>query len=59
VGRVTMAAMNASWGLLGVPSSAGAHTPGLEKGPAAIRDAGLIDLLSGGAEDHGDVAAFR
>jgi arginase len=41
-----------------VPSSAGAHTPGLEKGPAAIRDAGLIDLLPG-ADDHGDVTAFR
>jgi arginase len=31
----------------------------LEKGPEAIRDAGLISLLCGGAEDHGDVAAFR
>jgi arginase len=51
--------MTARWGLLGVPSSAGAHTPGLEKGPAAIRDAGLIDLLPGSAEDHGDVRAFR
>ena len=51
--------MDARWGLLAVPSSAGAHTPGLEKGPAAIRDAGLIDLLSGGVVDHGDVTAFR
>jgi arginase len=51
--------MAAHWGVLGVPSSAGAHTPGLEKGPAAIRNAGLIDLLPGGAQDHGDVPAFR
>jgi arginase len=54
-----MTTMSALWGVLGVPSSAGAHTPGLEKGPAAIRDAGLVDLLAGGVEDHGDVAAFR
>lgn len=59
VGRVTMKVMDARWGLLGVPSSAGAHTPGLEKGPAAIRDAGLTDLLPGGVVDHGDVTAFR
>ncbi|HEX6683431.1 MAG TPA: arginase family protein [Candidatus Limnocylindrales bacterium] len=51
--------MDVEWGLLGVPSSAGAHTPGLEKGPAAIRAAGLVDLLPGGAEDHGDVTEFR
>ncbi|MFF5081874.1 arginase family protein [Actinoplanes sp. NPDC000266] len=57
--RATMAAMTARWGVLGVPSSAGAHTPGLEKGPAAVRDAGLVDLLPGGAQDHGDVSAFR
>ncbi len=54
-----MTVMNVRWGLLGVPSSAGAHTPGLEKGPAAIRAAGLVELLPGGAEDHGDVMAFR
>ncbi|MFY1693377.1 arginase family protein [Plantactinospora sp. WMMB782] len=51
--------MDARWGLLGVPSSAGAHTPGLEKGPAAIREAGLADLLPGGVEDHGDLPPFR
>lgn len=33
------------WGLLGVPTSAGAHTPGLEKGPEALRQAGLVVLL--------------
>lgn len=54
-----MTAMDTRWGLLGVPSSAGAHTPGLEKGPAAIREAGLLDLVPGGAHDHGDVPAFR
>jgi arginase len=50
------------WGLVGVPSSAGAHTPGLEKGPAALRAAGLVELLGRtGAEvdDYGDLASFR
>ncbi|WP_213010136.1 arginase family protein [Paractinoplanes toevensis] len=51
--------MDVHWGLIGVPSSAGAHTPGLEKGPAAIRAAGLVGLLAGGVQDHGDVPAFR
>jgi len=51
--------MDERWGLLGVPSSAGAHTPGLEKGPAAIRAAGLASLLAGGVHDHGDVPGFR
>lgn len=51
--------MTDQWGLLGVPSSAGAHTPGVEKAPAACRDAGLVDLLSGRVADHGDVPAFR
>jgi arginase len=54
-----MTVMNVRWGLLGVPSSAGAHTPGLEKGPAAIRAAGVTDVLPGGVQDHGDVTAFR
>ncbi|WP_089244739.1 arginase family protein [Asanoa hainanensis] len=51
--------MDERWGLLGVPSSAGAHTPGLEKGPAALRAAGLASLLAGGVLDHGDVPGFR
>jgi len=54
--------MDRQWGVLGVPSSAGAHTPGLEKGPAALRQAGLVDLLrqAGCAvEDYGDVEGFR
>jgi arginase len=50
------------WGCLGVPSSAGARTPGLEKGPAALRAAGLLDSFDGereSIEDHGDVVGFR
>ncbi|MDG4825697.1 arginase family protein [Asanoa sp. WMMD1127] len=51
--------MDVRWGLLGVPSSAGAHTPGLEQGPSAVRAAGLAELLPGGVADHGDVPGFR
>ncbi len=52
------------WGVLGVPSSAAAHWPGLEKGPRALRDAGLVEALrSAGLSvvDHGDrpEARFR
>ncbi|WP_217614149.1 arginase family protein [Cellulomonas sp. GbtcB1] len=52
------------WAVLGVPSSRAAHWPGLEKGPAALRAAGLVDALaSAGASvtDHGDrpVARWR
>lgn len=50
--------MSRSWAVLGVPSSAGAHTPGVERAPAALRAAGLIDALPG-AEDRGDVPGFR
>jgi len=32
-------------GLIGVPSSAGAHGPGQEKAPAALRQAGLLGAL--------------
>jgi len=51
--------MDERWGMVGVPSSAGAHTPGLEKGPAAIRAGGLADLMPGGVFDYGDVPGFR
>jgi arginase len=51
--------MDERWGMLGVPSSAGAHTPGLEKGPAALRAGGLADLMPGGVVDYGDVPGFR
>jgi arginase len=55
-----MVVMERMWGYVGVPSSAGARTPGLEKGPAAIRAAGFIDSFQRGSiEDRGDVAGFR
>ncbi|MEU7712843.1 arginase family protein [Micromonospora chalcea] len=49
------------WTVVGAPSSAGAHTPGVERAPAALRAAGLLDLLRDGAdvEDSGDVPGFR
>lgn len=58
------AARDRHWGVLGVPSSRAAHWPGLEKGPAALRAAGLVDALAAaGASvtDHGDrpVARWR
>jgi arginase len=49
-------------GILGVPSSVGAHAPGLERAPAALRAAGLVDALRrGGREvvDHGDTPPER
>jgi arginase family enzyme len=45
-------------GLIGVPSSAGAHGPGQEKVPAALRKAGLIGALRTAGlqvEDLGDL----
>jgi arginase len=45
------------WGLLGVPTSAAAHWPGLELAPGALRAAGLPAVLrSAGVDlaDHGD-----
>ena len=45
-------------GLLGVQSSAGAHTPGQEKAVAALRSAGLVERLHAGGctvVDHGDL----
>lgn len=50
------------WGILGVPTSAAAHGPGLEKAPAALRAAGLLDALSGAGlavTDHGDRPLVR
>ena len=43
----------------GAPSSAGAYAPGQEKAPAALRNAGLLDMLHRNhlrAEDAGDVS---
>ncbi len=50
--------MTATFGFVGVPSSAGARTPGQEKAPAAVRAAGLLDLMrQAGCDviDHGDL----
>ncbi len=49
-------------GLIGVPSSAGAHWPGQEKAPGVLRGAGLVERLeSAGCAvvDHGDLPRFR
>ena len=49
-------------GLIGVPTSAGAHGPGQEKAPAALRGAGLLGALreTGIAlEDLGDLPVRR
>ena len=35
------------FGLIGVPSTAGAHYPGQEKAPVAVRGAGLATRLAG------------
>ncbi|GIJ80013.1 arginase [Micromonospora phaseoli] len=50
-----------TWDVIGAPSSAGAHTPGVERAPAALREAGLVELLRRAAEaaDVGDVRPFR
>src|SRR5687768_904028 len=48
--------------IIGAPSSAGAYAPGQEKAPAALRAAGLRELLSARGikvDDHGDVGGFR
>jgi len=50
--------MSRQWSLIGAPSSAGAHTPGVEKAPAALRAAGLAEAV-GGVTDLGDVPGFR
>ena len=50
------------WGLLGVPSSAAAHWPGIEKAPAALRAAGILEVLRAegiSVTDHGDLPVAR
>ena len=50
------------FGLIGVPSSAGAHGPGQEKAPSALRQAGLPGALREAGlevEDLGDLPATR
>jgi len=49
-------------GLIGVPSTAGAHGPGQEKAPAALRQAGLLGALREAGltvEDLGDLPVTR
>jgi arginase len=46
--------------ILGVPSSAGAFAAGQERGPAALREAGLVERLAAGDDvlDLGDLPEF-
>jgi arginase len=51
-----------TWGVLGVPSSVAAHWPGIEQGPAALREAGLLETLQAHGvrvADHGDLSVAR
>ena len=51
-----------TWGVLGVPSSVAAHWPGIEQGPAALREGGLLETLRAHGvrvADHGDLAVAR
>lgn len=48
--------------LIGVPSSAGAHGPGQEKAPGALRGAGILRGLAAGGldvDDRGDLPVAR
>jgi arginase len=48
--------------IIGAPSSAGAYAPGQERAPAALRAAGLLEVLSGRGitvDDREDVPGFR
>src|SRR5260370_30325142 len=50
------------FGLIGVPSSAGAHGPGQEKAPSALRKAGLLGALREAGldlEELGDLPVVR
>jgi arginase len=54
--------MPREFGIVGVPSSAGAHWPGQEKAPRALREAGLLERLrAAGCDlvDHGDLPTVR
>ena len=56
------AAGTRTWGVLGVPSSVAAHWPGIEQGPAALREGGLMQTLRAHGvrvADHGDLAVAR
>lgn len=57
-----MNSISPSWGLLGVPTSAGSHNPGQEKAPVAWRALGLLERLREGGidvEDYGDLPEQR
>ena len=54
--------MNNQIVLIGAPSSAGAHAPGQEKAPFALRDAGLLECFSSAGlnvSDSGNLPGFR
>jgi arginase len=54
--------MTHSFGLIGVPSSAGAHGPGREQTPSALRAAGVIARLTAAGlslVDYGDLPLVR
>jgi len=54
--------MTRTIGLIGVPSSAGAHAPGQEKAPEYLRHAGLVDRMEAAnihVVDHGDLPRVR
>jgi arginase len=54
--------MTRTFALLGVPSSAGAHWPGQEKAPRALREAGLVERLRAAGHtvrDLGDLPRTR
>jgi arginase len=56
------AAVTRTWGVLGVPSSVAAHWPGIEQGPAARREGGLLEMLRAHGvrvADHGDLPVAR
>jgi len=49
-------------GVIGVPTSAGAHAPGQERAPTAFRQAGIVELLTGqglDVHDRGDLPKVR
>lgn len=50
------------WGLLGAPSSVAAHWPGIEKAPAVLRAAGVVEALRATSvplRDFGDLPVAR
>jgi len=50
------------WGVIGAPTSAAAHWPGVELAPQALRARGLIESLTRAGvalEDHGDLPMVR